>query len=186
MINFPDNDTKLNLLLNLKVIKIMEKLYQIIEQFQGQASQLFSQSETYMQIAIILGIYLVAYSVANRIRKYASFLDAKSENEHHPIYVFLGKLGDLIFPILAILMLRIASEVTPNTLPHDWIIQTALIVAVLLLFNSIVQELVKSDTICRIIKWIGMPILFLHLIGALSGLILILQGISINVGNIEL
>jgi small-conductance mechanosensitive channel len=167
------------------VIKIMEKLYQIIEQFQMQASNVFSQSETYMQIAIIFSIYLVAYTAANRIRKYASFLDAKSENEHHPIYVFLGKLGDLIFPLLAILMLRIASEVTPKTLPHDWIIQTALIVAVLLLFNSIVQELVKSNTICRIIKWIGMPILFLHLIGALSGLIVILQGISINIGNIE-
>lgn len=165
----------------------MEKLYQIIEQFQGKASQVFSQSETYMQIAIIFGIYLVAYTVANRIRKYLSFLDAKSENdEHHPIYVFLGKLGDLIFPLLAILMLRIASEVTPKTLSHDWIIQSALIVAVLLLFNSIVQELVKSNTICRIIKWIGMPILFLHLIGALSSLIVILQGISINIGNIEL
>jgi small-conductance mechanosensitive channel len=164
----------------------MEKLSQIIEQFQGQASDVFSQSETYMQIAIIFGIYLVAYTVASRFRKYASFLDAKSENEHHPIYEFLGKLGDLIFPLLAILMLRIASEVTPKTPPHDWIIQTALIVAVLLLFNSIIQELVKSNTICRIIKWIGLPILFLHLIGALSSLIAILQGISINIGNIEL
>lgn len=164
----------------------MDKLHLIIERFQGQASQVFSQSETYMQIAIIFGIYLGAYTIAIRIRKYASFLDAKSENAHHPIYVFLGKLGDLIFPLLAILMLRIASEVTPKTLSHDWIIQAALIVAVLLLFNSIVQELVKNTTISRIIKWIGMPILFLHLIGGLSSLIVILQGISINIGNIEL
>ncbi|MFT6910176.1 MAG: hypothetical protein ACJAS1_006904, partial [Oleiphilaceae bacterium] len=87
MINFSETATKLSLLLKLKAIKIMEKLHHIIEKFQGKASQVFSQSETYMQIAIILGIYLVAYSVANRIRKYASFLDAKSENEHHPIYV---------------------------------------------------------------------------------------------------
>jgi len=165
----------------------MEKLYQIIEKFQGKTLDVFSQSETYIQIAIILSIYLVAYTVATRIRKYASFLNAKSVSDHHPIYVFFGKLGDLIFPLLAILMLRIASEViTPSTLPHDWIIQTALIVAVMLLFNSIVQDLVKNTTICRITKWIGIPLLFLHLIGALNSLILILEGISINIGNIEL
>ncbi len=61
----------------------MEKLYQIIERFQGQASQVFSQSETYMQIAIIFGIYLGAYTIAIRIRKYASFLDAKSDADRH-------------------------------------------------------------------------------------------------------
>ena len=116
----------------------MEKLYQIIEKFQGQATRVFSQPETYMQIAIILVIYVVAYTVAIRIRKYASFLDAKSENEHHPIYVFLGKLGDLIFPILAILILRITSEVTPKTLPHDWIIQTLKIRQSVVLLNGLV------------------------------------------------
>ena len=164
----------------------MEKLYQIIEKFQGQALHVFSQPETYMQMAIILGIYVVAFVVANRIRKFASFLDAKSENEHHPIYVFLGKLGDLIFPLIAILMLRVASEVTPSALPQDWIIQTALIIAVLLLFNSIAHELIKNKTICRVVRWVGIPILFLHLIGALGSLIAILEGISINIGNIEL
>jgi len=164
----------------------MEKLYQIMATFQGQALEVLSQADTYMQIAIILGIYVVAFVVAKRIRKYASFLDAKSGKEHHPLYVFLGKLGDLIFPLLAILMLRVASEINPTTLAQDWIIQTALIVAVLLLFNSIVQELVKNTVICRIVKWIGIPILFLHLIGGLNSLIAILEGISINVGNIEL
>jgi small-conductance mechanosensitive channel len=164
----------------------MEKLYQVIERFQGQASDVFSQSETYMQIAIIFAIYIVAYTVAIRIRKQASFLEAKSENEHYPIYVFLGKVGDLIFPLLAILMLRIVSELTPKTLAHDWLIQTALIVAVLLLFNSVVQQLVKNTTICRISKVIGIPLLFLHLIGSLSSLIVILEGIAINIGNIEL
>ncbi|HDY86085.1 hypothetical protein LCGC14_0611750 [marine sediment metagenome] len=164
----------------------MEKLSQMIETLQGQASSVLSQPGTYVQIAVIFVIYLAAFGFANRIRLYASFLDARSQATHHPIYVFLGKLGDLIFPLLAILMLRIASEISSTTLAQDWIIQIALIVAVLLLFNSIVQKLIKNKLICQMVKWIGLPVLFLHLVGGLAGLIVILEGISMTIGNIEL
>ncbi len=164
----------------------MDKLSQMIGTFQGQAFQVFSQPDTYLQLVIIFVIYLLAFTLANRIRGYASFFDTKSHVTRHPIYLFLSKLGDLIFPLLAILMLKIASEISPTTLQQDWIIQTALIAAVLLLFNSIVQKLIKNTTICQMVKWIGLPILFLHLVGGLSSLILILDGISLNIGNIEL
>lgn len=163
----------------------MEKLHQMIEKFQGQAIQILSQSETYVQIAIILAIYGLAYTFAIRIKKYASILNAKSE-DNHPIYIFFGKLGNLIFPLLAILILRIAIELSSQTLTHDWILQTALIIAVLLLFNSLVKDLVKQSTIRQTLKWIGSPILFLHLIGGLQDLIVILEDISITLGNIEL
>ncbi len=164
----------------------MDKLSQMIGTFQGQAFQVFSQPDTYLQLVIIFVIYLLAFTLANRIRGYATFFDTKSHVTRHPIYLFLSKLGDLIFPLLAILMLKIASEISPTTLQQDWIIQTALIAAVLLVFNSIVQKLIKNTTICHMVKWIGLPILFLHLVGGLSSLILILDGISLNIGNIEL
>ncbi len=163
----------------------MEKLYQLLEKFQGQTVQILSQSETYLQIAIILSIYLIAYNLAIRIRKYASMLNAKSGNEH-TVYVFSGKLANLIFPVLAILILRIAIELSSQAITNGWILEIALIIAALLLFNSLVKYFIKNSAIRQSVKWIGSPILFLHLVDGLQGLIVILEDISITLGNIEL
>ncbi|MDT8371734.1 MAG: mechanosensitive ion channel [Gammaproteobacteria bacterium] len=164
----------------------MEKLYHLFEKLQSQAAVVFTQSETYIQIVIISAIYAAAYIVANHIRRYFSVINEKLAVDDHPIQKLLSKLGNLIFSLTAILLLRIAAELSQTTLSHDWIVQTALIVAVLLLFNSVVDDLVENKIVARIIKWIGTPILFLHMIGALTSLIQILQSISISVGNIDL
>jgi small-conductance mechanosensitive channel len=151
-----------------------------------KAQETFSQPETYVQIGIILAIYLVAWVLANRIRKYAPFLDVIQEKPAtHPWRKFIAKVGGLIFSLLAILMLRIAVEVSTGALTQSWLMQTALTVAILLLFYSIIQNFVKSPVAAEIFKWLGMPLLFLHLLGILSGLIAILESISVNIGNIE-
>jgi hypothetical protein len=152
-----------------------------------KAQETFSQPETYVQIGIILAIYLVAWVLANRIRKYAPFLDVIQEKPAtHPWRKFIAKVGGLIFSLLAILMLRIAVEVSTGALTQSWLMQTALTVAILLLFYSIIQNFVKSPVAAEIFKWLGMPLLFLHLLGILSGLIAILESISVNIGNIEI
>ncbi|MBE0439608.1 MAG: mechanosensitive ion channel [Gammaproteobacteria bacterium] len=164
----------------------MEKRYELFEKLQSQAEIVLLQSETYIQITIILAIYAIAYVVARHIRQYFALINQKLIIENHPIQTFLGKLGNLIFPLLAIVLLRIAAELSHTALSHDWIVQTALIIAVLLVFNSVVDDLVQNKIIARITKWIGSPILFLHMIGVLTSLIEILQSISISVGNIDL
>jgi small-conductance mechanosensitive channel len=83
-------------------------------------------------------------------------------------------------------MLRIAVEVSGGALTQSWLMQTALTVAILLLFYSIIHNFVKSPVAAEVFKWLGMPLLFLHLLGILSGLIAILESISVNIGNIEI
>ncbi|MGD8478079.1 MAG: mechanosensitive ion channel, partial [Burkholderiales bacterium] len=68
----------------------------------------------------------------------------------------------------------------------SWLMQAALLIAALLLFNSIVDDFIGKKPAARILKWIGMPLLFLHLTGALTGLIAILESMSISIGNIEI
>jgi small-conductance mechanosensitive channel len=143
--------------------------------------------ETYAQMGVVLAIYLVAWVLANRIRKYAPFLDIKQgEVVAHPLRRFIGKLGGLIFPVLAILMLRISVEVSERAFSQGWLVQTALTVALLLLFYSVIRDFVQNQVAAGLFKWLGMPLLFLHLLGVLNGLIAILESISVSVGNIEI
>ncbi|MDH3450117.1 MAG: mechanosensitive ion channel, partial [Gammaproteobacteria bacterium] len=69
---------------------------------------------------------------------------------------------------------------------QGWLVQTALTIAILLLFNSIINDFITSPMIAGIFRYLGIPLLFLHLVGILGGLIEILESISVSIGNIEI
>jgi small-conductance mechanosensitive channel len=145
-----------------------------------------TQPETYTQIGIVLLIYAVAFVVADRVRKYAPVLDdERITAESHPLLRFIASCGNLIFPLTAILLLRVSVELSQTLLDQDWLMRTALTVAMLLLFISAVNDFVTNGLARRIFKAIGIPLLLLHLIGLLDPLIAILSSISISIGNIK-
>ncbi len=165
---------------------LLDKLNQIFEDSLRVTTEAMSLPETYTQIGIVLGVYALAFGLANRIRKFAPLLDANYRGAAvHPFRKFVSKLGRLIFPLLAILMLRISVEISQAAINHGWLVKTALTIALLLLFYSIVEDFVHNRVVSRAFKWLGMPILFLHLIGWLGSLIALLESISINVGDIS-
>lgn len=165
----------------------LEKLNQVFDQVLVTASVALRQEETYAQIGIILAIYAVAFVLANRIRKHTPFLDASYEQDTvHPLRIFVSKLGSLIFPLIAILMLRISVEISENALDQDWLVQTALTISILILFHSIIRDFISNSLVAGIFRWLGMPLLFLYLLGILANLIEILESISISIGNIEI
>jgi len=165
----------------------LERINQIATEFIEKANNAISQPETYTQLGMIVVIYVVSYLLAGRIKHYVPFLNARNADPAaHPLRKFAGKLGNLVFPLLAILLLRISVEISQTALDQGWLVQTALTVAILLLFNSVVSDFVSNLVVARIFKWLGMPLLFLHLLGLLSGLIDILESISVTIGNIEI
>jgi len=165
----------------------LDKLDQFATEIGVKVNEALSQPETYTQIGIIFAIYLLAFVLANRIRKLVPSLDAKKEvTATHPLRNFVSKLGILIFPALAILMLRISIEITESTIKQGWLVQTALTIAILLLFNSVIKNFISNHLVAKAFRWVGMPLLFLHLLGVLNALIEILESISISVGNIDI
>jgi len=154
--------------------------------YSAQIANVFTQQETYIQLALILSVYTVAYLIANRLRKYIGFLGRTPDPlTAAPYRVFIFKLGHLLFPLLAILLLRMSVDLGQTSLQEGWLLETALTIAILLLFNSIISDFVKNKTIARLLRLIGLPILFLHLTGLLDHVILVLESISITVGNIQ-
>ncbi|MGB5444302.1 MAG: mechanosensitive ion channel domain-containing protein [Psychromonas sp.] len=166
---------------------LLDQLQKIVDHVIDKANSAFSQPDTYIQIGIILAIYLTAFAIANRIRKFAPILDNQAATVAvHPLLRFVGRLGGLLFPVLAIFMLRIAIEINANAIKQGWVVQTALTIAILLLFNSIIRNFIRNKVAAGIFRWLGLPLLFLHLYDFLSSLIEILESISVNIGNIQI
>lgn len=146
-----------------------------------------SSAETYSQIGIILCIYLLAFIIANRVYKYAPILSVPpSPASHFPIRNLIYRCGKLLFPIFAILLLRISLEFSQLYIEDGWIIKIAFAVAVLLLFNSFISLVITNPLVVRAFRWIGMPIIIFYGIGILDDIIDVLESMSIDLGNIHI
>ncbi len=164
----------------------LEKIHRILQDAMTSASEALSQPETYTQLAIVAGVYLVAFLLARRIRRYLPFFRPLGDGDAaHPLRQLTGKLGNLLFPLLAIMLLRVSVEISESLLDKGWVNKVALSISVLLLFNSVVHDFVRNNIVAGLFRWIGMPILVLYLLGLLDELIAILESVSINIGNID-
>ena len=151
------------------------------------ASRVLTQPGTYSQIGMILLIYAFAYVLANRIRKYLPFLDVSHQAiGDHYLRRQVNRLSNLVFPLLAILMLRISVDLSQDLLNQHWIVQTALTIAVMLVANAVINEFFAHKPIFKVVKWVGLPLIFMHMVGILSGLIEILESVQFSVGNISI
>jgi small-conductance mechanosensitive channel len=149
--------------------------------------QVLMEISTYTQIGMILLIYGFAFILANRIRKYLPFLDASQKVvDSHYVRRQVNRLSNLVFPLLAILMLRISVDLSQDLLDQHWIAQTALTVAVMLVANNLIKEFFEHKPIFRVVKWVVLPLIFMHMVGILGGLISILESVQFNVGNIKI
>ncbi len=148
-------------------------------------SHVFSQAETYTQIGLIIGIYLVAYIMTRQLRHYIPFLNNNTPKPGDTITGF-DLAGKLLFPIIAIVLLRVSVEFSQYMVEDSWVMQGALAVAILLLANSAINLLVKQPILIVAFRWIGMPIIFFHFVGILGDIIKVLDAMAIQVGDIRL
>jgi small-conductance mechanosensitive channel len=148
-------------------------------------SHVFSQAETYSQIGLIIGIYLVAYIMTRQLRHYIPFLNNNTPKPGDTITGF-DVAGKLLFPIIAIVLLRVSVEFSQYIVEDSWVMQGALAIAILLLANSAINLLVKQPILIIAFRWIGMPIIFFHFVGILGDVIKVLDAMAIQVGDIRL
>jgi small-conductance mechanosensitive channel len=166
---------------------MFDPIINAFEQLSTSLQMEVSQTETYIQIGVILVIYALSILVANRIRHYVPIFNAQrtSENSITLHKKVISKLGHYIAPILAVFIVKVMIEVDTGAMVDMWLKKTALTLGILYIFHSIIHDFVNNKFIATVLRWVGMPILFLHLLGLLVGLIAILESISLSVGNIE-
>lgn len=144
-------------------------------------------TSTYAQLALVLVIFALSFFLARRLRRLLPLFAELPAGEAAPgpLRRLTAKLGNLFFPLLAILALSIFVTISQQWLGHSWLVRAALLLAMLLVFNALIRDHVRSDFIAFVFRWIGLPLIFLHLIDALAPLIGILDAIAVKVGNIE-
>lgn len=144
------------------------------------------QTDIYVQLLVILAVYFFAYWFALKIRRHSSFLTQAPDDNAHPLKRIAYRIDKMIFPLIAILLLKINTEFSLYFMANNWLLTVALTIAVLLFFNSVINVCVSNSVLRGLFKWMVLPILFLHMVGWLDHIILVLQGLSLTLGNIDI
>ena len=159
------------------VIKIFNELLLTI-------TTIITSTSSYIQLLGILSVYLLAYWISYKIRKSISLTNNLADSAN-PLWHLAYRISGILYPLLAIVMMRILIGVGESQQYSVWLMNTALVVAVLLFFNSIVVVFVTSSFMSPLFRWIGLPILSLHLFGYLPTIIKTLENIALSIGNFE-
>lgn len=157
-----------------------------LSDFFREAQLTLLQEATYAQALVIALCYLAAYwfYVKTCKRQLARKLD--EDERVHPLGRFVPRLASIVFPLVAIILLRIVIEIGTHLGYPVWLLDTALTIAVLLFVYSLIKEFVTSPFMSALFRWVGLPILLLHLLGVLPIIISALQSVALSVGNINL
>lgn len=144
------------------------------------------QGQLYSEIGAIVLVYIVAWLLAGRVHKMVPlFRSAPEPADQHPLKSFFYRCGKLLFPVFAIMMLRMLVELSAWFTDDGWVMQAALVIAIVLVFHSFVNVAITNRLVANWFRWIATPLLILHLAGLLDDVVAVLDSIAIEVGNIR-
>ena len=83
-------------------------------------------------------------------------------------------------------MLGIATPITSEYLGKAWFVRGAQGVAFIFLVYSLARHVIRSAAIALFLKWVGVPIALLYIVGWLDAVITHLNDVSISIGNIDI
>ena len=139
-----------------------------------------------IQLTTIAIIYCVAFLLARQVKKPFKFTREKPQQGAHTMHGFLYNLGEALFPLITISMLKLTTVLGAQFQFDAWLLEIAVVVALMLFVNSLITGFVENNTIAAFMRWVGLPILFLHLVGVLPLITSALESMAISVGNVEI
>ena len=148
--------------------------------------QLLAEPATYQQLAIVAAIFALTYLMAGRLKRlFPALADGSDSPRGQAPPLAVRRLSWLLAPVTAVVLLRVAVDVSQSVLGRSWMVQAVLAVAVLLLFYRLVRHFVPSRSLANSVLWLGMPLIALHLVGLLGRLVGILESIALTVGSFD-
>jgi small-conductance mechanosensitive channel len=141
----------------------------------------------YAQIGAIIVAVAVAHFANRQIKtKTPYFRSQPEQGSLLKMRRWIYSCRDLLFPILAVLMLAIAVQVLESAVGSSWLARIAQSIGVIAILYAAINRFIKHPIINAAARWIGIPIATLHVFGVLDNAATYLDSVSFEAGNIRL
>ena len=141
----------------------------------------------YAQIGAIILAVAIAHFANRQIKtKTPYFRSAPEQGALLKVRRWIYSCRDLLFPIMAVLMLAIAVQVLEGVVSSSWLARIAQSIAVIAVLYAAINRFITHPLINAAARWIGIPIATLQVFGVLGEFTVYLDSISLEAGNIRL
>lgn len=162
-----------------------QKFIEALLVYLDKALLYFYDVDTYIQLGSIAVIYVLAFALSHQLKQRFGWVSMAPDENSHPLRKLIFGIDKLLYPLLAIIALKLTAELFTVTGIANWAIQIALGVAMLLFLNQLIVRFVFNPVLAKLFKWIALPILFLSLVGLLTPIIAVLESVKIEAGNVS-
>ena len=143
--------------------------------------------EFYLQTGVVLAAIVIAYLLASVVTaRLRFFRDAPDSGGLSNLRVSIQSYRRLFVLVLMTLALSIAAPISKDLIGEAWLVRAAQGLALVFLVYSLVRHIVKDGAVVLILKWIALPLAVFYMLGWLDEVIVYLEGISVDLGNIHI
>ncbi|OEY68103.1 mechanosensitive ion channel protein [Marinobacter sp. X15-166B] len=141
----------------------------------------------YVQAAMIVLAVIFAYGFAALVKRNATPLtEVPPSARWLPVRKTIQVIKQTLAPLLTILALGVAAQLSSLLVQQKWLILLAQSLAVIFLIYNIVTRFIQNPVVSMACKWLLMPILILYVFGWLDAVIGYLDSFAIHVGEIRI
>ena len=141
----------------------------------------------YAQCGLIFMAIVLAFTIAHILKNYFPVLrDKPKPGIFYKFRRTIYQMGDLLFPLLNIILLGLAADISEQFIGKVWLLKVAQSLAVVFMLFSIINRMISNNLVRRIVTWMAIPIALLHIFGWLDDVTAYLDTIAIELGNIRI
>jgi small-conductance mechanosensitive channel len=164
----------------------MERFPEQAGEFLRAVLALLVSPALYAQIGIVAVALLVAWRFSIVItERVGLFRDEPAPGPLRDLRRAVHGLRALVLPVMAIMLLAVASPIGETIVGVTWLIRLAEGGAIILFVYRLAGRFIENPAAIFFLKWIGVPVALLYMAGWLDDTVGYLESLSVVIGNIN-
>lgn len=151
----------------------------IVAQALANAQAALLDPRTWLELALVAAIWAAAWGLSKLFRRLAP-------PPGGVIGHLLQRVAPLLSPLLLILAMLLAVAASRTLFQSDWIARAGLLLAGLFLLQRLIRVTEPGPVVSALLRWVGMPLLALYMLGLLTPINTALESMSMQAGNLRL
>lgn len=165
----------------------IQNLRSYFDQALSNTVELSTSPLFYAQCGLIFMAVVIAFTIAHILKNYFPVLRDKPKlGIFYKFRKTVYRMGDLLFPLLNIILLGFATDISEQLINKVWLVKIAQSLAVVFMLFSIINRMISNNLVRRMVTWVAIPIALLHIFGWLDDVTAYLDTIAIELGNIRI
>lgn len=140
----------------------------------------------YFQLGLVFLAAAIAYSLSRLVTNRTALFNPQAEDSSSGVRDLLAGARPLLFPLLLIISLALAVDTSDHLFEQSYLVRISETVAVVLLMYTFVRHYVQHRLLRSLVLWLLIPAAVLHVFDLLSAVILYLDRVALEVGNIKI